>query len=162
MARFAVEHPDRQRWNRYAYVRNYPFRYASALQNLLQVVDGQRFAPSGGVYLHEGTVVRQDFGRETCPINGLGSNRLARAARRRYRLTAIRTCGGHGSPTDARNTVIHNGIVPNVVYSEGTQHDGHFVFVAEFLFRAVVKAQSYGGSFWRHRREAENESGSNT
>lgn len=42
--------------------------------------------------------------------------------------------------TDARNTIIHQGIVPPLEYSgSNTAYDGHFVFTAEYLLRAVVK-----------------------
>ncbi len=40
----------------------------------------------------------------------------------------------------ARNTIIHQGIVPSLVYSgSNPAYDGHFVFTAEFLLRAAVK-----------------------
>lgn len=41
---------------------------------------------------------------------------------------------------DARNTIIHQGIVPPLVYSgSNPAYNGDFIFTAEFLFRAVVK-----------------------
>ena len=41
---------------------------------------------------------------------------------------------------DARNAIIHQGIVPSLVYTGlNPAYAGHFVFTAEFLFRAVVK-----------------------
>lgn len=41
---------------------------------------------------------------------------------------------------DARNTIIHKGVVPDLLYS-GTnpQYEGHYVFTAEFLLRAAIK-----------------------
>jgi hypothetical protein len=54
---------------------------------------------------------------------------------------------------DARNKIIHEGIVPPLVYS-GTnpQYDGHLVFTAEFLLHAAVKVSlsSFGyPDLWR-------------
>lgn len=41
---------------------------------------------------------------------------------------------------EARNSIIHNGIVPPLTYNEpNSEYNGHFVFTAEFLLRAVVK-----------------------
>jgi hypothetical protein len=40
----------------------------------------------------------------------------------------------------ARNSIIHNGITPSLVYNQpGSAYNGHMVFTAEFLFRAVIK-----------------------
>ena len=40
----------------------------------------------------------------------------------------------------ARNSIIHNGITPLLTYNEpNSQYNGHFVFTAEFLLRAVIK-----------------------
>lgn len=40
----------------------------------------------------------------------------------------------------ARNSIIHNGIVPSLVYTEpASAYNGHMVFTAEFLLRTVVK-----------------------
>jgi hypothetical protein len=54
---------------------------------------------------------------------------------------------------DARNTIIHQGIVPPLEYSgSNTAYDGHFVFTAEYLLRAVVKvslAQFGYPDLWR-------------
>ncbi len=59
-----------------------------------------------------------------------------------------------GAFADARNTIIHNGVVPTMSYTEGTEYDGQFVFIAEFLFRAVVKvtlSQNGYPDLWRSR-----------
>ena len=41
---------------------------------------------------------------------------------------------------DARNTIIHQGVVPSLVYNAANaNYNGHFVFTAEYLLRAVVK-----------------------
>ena len=41
---------------------------------------------------------------------------------------------------DARNEIIHQGIVPSLVYTgPNPEYNGDFVFTAEFLLRAVVK-----------------------
>lgn len=41
---------------------------------------------------------------------------------------------------DTRNAIIHEGIVPPLVYSgSNAEYSGHFVFTAEFFLRAVVK-----------------------
>ena len=41
---------------------------------------------------------------------------------------------------DARNTIIHQGIVPSLDYTgPNPRYHGHFVFTAEFLLRAAVK-----------------------
>lgn len=40
----------------------------------------------------------------------------------------------------ARNSIIHNGITPSLIYNEpNSAYNGHMVFTAEFLLRAVVK-----------------------
>lgn len=40
----------------------------------------------------------------------------------------------------ARNSIIHDGIVPSLTYNEpNSKYNGHFVFTAEFLLRAVIK-----------------------
>jgi hypothetical protein len=42
---------------------------------------------------------------------------------------------------DARNTIIHQGIVPSLAYTNppNAEYEGPFVFTAEFLLRAVIK-----------------------
>jgi hypothetical protein len=54
---------------------------------------------------------------------------------------------------DARNTIIHQGVVPPLVYNAANaNYTGHFVFTAEFLLRAVVKvslAQFGYPDLWR-------------
>ena len=41
---------------------------------------------------------------------------------------------------NARNKIIHEGATPNLVYAgPNPASDGHLVFTAEFLLRAVVK-----------------------
>lgn len=55
---------------------------------------------------------------------------------------------------DARNTIIHQGVVPSLMYSNpsNTEYEGPFVFTAEFLLRAVVKvslAQFGYSDLWR-------------
>ena len=41
---------------------------------------------------------------------------------------------------DARNAIIHQGIVPSLVYAgPNPEYNGDFVFTAEFILRAVVK-----------------------
>ncbi len=41
----------------------------------------------------------------------------------------------------ARNTIIHDGLVPSLTHAQpGTLYDGHFVWTAEYLFRAAAKA----------------------
>ena len=45
-----------------------------------------------------------------------------------------------GAFGDARNSIIHNGIVPPMTYDEpNSEYNGHLVFTAEFLLRAVIK-----------------------
>ena len=40
----------------------------------------------------------------------------------------------------ARNSIIHNGITPSLTYNEpNSAYNGHMVFTAEFLLRAVIK-----------------------
>jgi hypothetical protein len=40
----------------------------------------------------------------------------------------------------ARNSIIHNGIVPRLSYEEpDSAYNGQYVFTAEFLLRAVIK-----------------------
>lgn len=40
----------------------------------------------------------------------------------------------------ARNKIIHEGVVPSMQHVEpGSNYDGHFVFTAEYLLRAVIK-----------------------
>ncbi len=40
----------------------------------------------------------------------------------------------------ARNKIIHDGIVPSMAYAEpGSSYEGHYVFTAEYLLRAVIK-----------------------
>lgn len=40
----------------------------------------------------------------------------------------------------ARNSIIHNGIVPTLTYNQlDSEYSGHYVFTAEFLLRAVIK-----------------------
>ena len=42
--------------------------------------------------------------------------------------------------SDTRNSIIHNGIVPTLTYSEPeSEYNGHLVFTAEFLIRTVIK-----------------------
>ena len=42
---------------------------------------------------------------------------------------------------DARNTIIHEGQVPQLMYSgQNPAYNGHFVFTAEFILRGVIKA----------------------
>jgi hypothetical protein len=54
---------------------------------------------------------------------------------------------------DARNTIIHHGVVPSLVYNAANgNYNGHFVFTAEYLLRAVVKvslAQFGYTDLWR-------------
>jgi hypothetical protein len=54
---------------------------------------------------------------------------------------------------DARNTIIHQGVVPPLVYNAANaNYNGHFVFTAEYLLRAVVKvslAQFGYPDLWR-------------
>jgi hypothetical protein len=54
---------------------------------------------------------------------------------------------------DARNTIIHQGVVPPLVYNAANaNYTGHFVFTAEYLLRAVVKvsfAQFGYPDLWR-------------
>lgn len=55
---------------------------------------------------------------------------------------------------DARNTVIHQGVVPSLNYTNpfNTGYEGPFVFTAEFLLRAVIKvslAQFGYSDLWR-------------
>ena len=55
---------------------------------------------------------------------------------------------------DARNTIIHQGIVPPLTYTDptNTEYGGPFVFTAEFLLRAVIKvslAQCGYPDVWR-------------
>jgi hypothetical protein len=52
---------------------------------------------------------------------------------------------------EARNDIIHQGIVPPLHYSSvNPQYDGHYVFTAEFLLRAAVKVSlaPFGYSDW--------------
>ena len=40
----------------------------------------------------------------------------------------------------ARNSIIHNGITPSLIYNQpNSAYNGHMVFTAEFLLRAVIK-----------------------
>ena len=40
----------------------------------------------------------------------------------------------------ARNTIIHEGVVPELMYSgSNPNYDGHFFFTAEFLLRVIIK-----------------------
>ena len=40
----------------------------------------------------------------------------------------------------ARNTIIHEGVVPELTYSgSNSNYDGPFFFTAEFLLRGVIK-----------------------
>lgn len=43
---------------------------------------------------------------------------------------------------DVRNTIIHEGVVPSLVYTNtlNTNYEGPFAFTAEFLLRAAIKA----------------------
>ena len=55
---------------------------------------------------------------------------------------------------DARNTIIHQGVVPSLAYTnpQNAGYEGPFVFTAEFLLRAVVKvslAQFGYPDLWR-------------
>jgi hypothetical protein len=55
---------------------------------------------------------------------------------------------------DARNTIIHQGVVPSIAYTnpQNAGYEGPFVFTAEFLLRAVVKvslAQFGYPDLWR-------------
>jgi hypothetical protein len=55
---------------------------------------------------------------------------------------------------DARNTIIHQGIVPTLAYANpaNTEYEGPFVFTGEFLLRAVIKvslAQFGYPDLWR-------------
>lgn len=54
---------------------------------------------------------------------------------------------------DARNTIIHQGVVPSLVYNAANaNYKGHFVFTAEYLLRTVVKvslAQFGYPDLWR-------------
>src|SRR5262249_35533569 len=55
---------------------------------------------------------------------------------------------------DARNTIIHQGVVPSLAYThpQNAGYEGPFVFTAEFLLRAVVKvslAQCGYPDLWR-------------
>ena len=55
---------------------------------------------------------------------------------------------------DARNTIIHQGVVPPLTYTNPTnaEYEGPFVFTAEFLLRAVIKvslAQIGYPDLWR-------------
>ena len=55
---------------------------------------------------------------------------------------------------DARNTIIHQGVVPSLAYTDpqNAGYEGPFVFTAEFLLRAVVKvslAQFGYPDLWR-------------
>jgi hypothetical protein len=42
---------------------------------------------------------------------------------------------------DARNTIIHQGVVPSLAYTNpaNVEYEGPFVFTAEFLLRAAIK-----------------------
>src|SRR2546422_430134 len=42
---------------------------------------------------------------------------------------------------DARNTIIHQGVVPSLMYinPSNTEYEGPLVFTAEFLLRAIIK-----------------------
>ena len=42
---------------------------------------------------------------------------------------------------DARNTIIHQGVVPSLVYTNASnaEYEGPLVFNAEFLLRAIIK-----------------------
>ena len=54
---------------------------------------------------------------------------------------------------DVRNTIIHQGVVPPLVYTAANaSYNDHFVFTAEYLLRAVVKvslAQFGYPDLWR-------------
>jgi hypothetical protein len=55
---------------------------------------------------------------------------------------------------DARNTIIHQGIVPSLTYANAanTEYEGPFVFTGEFVLRAVIKvslAQFGYPDLWR-------------
>ena len=55
---------------------------------------------------------------------------------------------------DARNTIIHQGVVPSLTYTNpsNAEYEGSFVFTAEFLLRAVIKvslAQIGYPDLWR-------------
>jgi hypothetical protein len=55
---------------------------------------------------------------------------------------------------DARNTIIHEGVVPSLTYANpsNAEYEGPFVFTAEFLLRAVIKvsvAQFGYPDLWR-------------
>jgi hypothetical protein len=55
---------------------------------------------------------------------------------------------------DARNTIIHQGVVPSLAYTNpsNAEYEGPFVFTAEFLLRAVIKvslAQFGYPDLWR-------------
>ena len=41
---------------------------------------------------------------------------------------------------DARNTIIHQGVVPSLVYTNhsNAEYEGPFVFTAEFILRALI------------------------
>ena len=45
---------------------------------------------------------------------------------------------------DARNTIIHQGVVPSLAYTNpaNAEYEGPFVFTAEFLLRAAIKVRS--------------------
>jgi hypothetical protein len=56
--------------------------------------------------------------------------------------------------SDARNTIIHQGVVPSLAYTNlsNPEYEGPFVFTAEFLLRAVMKvslAQFGYPDLWR-------------
>jgi hypothetical protein len=58
------------------------------------------------------------------------------------------------SLADARNTIIHQGVVPSLAYTNTSNaaYEGPFVFTAEFLLRAVIKvslAQCGYSNLWR-------------
>ena len=55
---------------------------------------------------------------------------------------------------NARNTIIHRGVVPSLIYTNpsNTEYEGPFVFTAEFLLRAIIKvslAQVGYPDLWR-------------
>lgn len=55
---------------------------------------------------------------------------------------------------DARNAIIHQGVVPSLIYTNpsNTEYEGSFAFTAEFLLRAIIKvslAQVGYPDLWR-------------
>jgi hypothetical protein len=68
---------------------------------------------------------------------------------------------------DARNTIIHQGIVPSLAYTNpsNAEYEGPFVFTAEFLLRAVIKVSLaqfgypdlWGSATWRAMKAAYDE-----